>query len=178
MNNINKSKEISYILRHNSKGLTMSKDGYVLVSDLLEKINISFEELKEIVETNDKKRFAFSEDFKNIRASQGHTLKIDVELKKYIGKNIKFYHGTSNQFLESIKKSGLIPMKRQYVHFTDDKEIAIENGLRYAKSKNNLILFSVDTGLLELNKIPVYISDNNVYQIKQIPFKLLTLEKI
>ena len=79
------SKWLSYVLRHKPGeiGIELDKNGWVNVGELTSKLNtqnaqINFEILKHIVETNSKKRFALNDDLNKIRASQGHS--IDVEL--------------------------------------------------------------------------------------------------
>ena len=172
----NKSKRLSYLLRHNPEELSISKDGFISTIEILNKLSISMEQLESIVNENDKKRFSFSEDKTKIKASQGHTIQVEIKMKEYQGENIKIYHGTSKYNLESIKKKGLVPMKRQYVHLTKNIKTAKETGLRYAKRNHDLIVFSVLTDELIKNKIEILISDNEVFQVKNVPYKLLKIE--
>jgi putative RNA 2'-phosphotransferase len=102
---IRASKTLSYLLRHNPEDLDMDKNGWVIVNDVLKKLNITFRELEEIVETNDKKRFSFDDTLTKIRANQGHSIDVDVELKE-IEPPKYLYHGTSPTFIKEILKSG------------------------------------------------------------------------
>lgn len=171
-----KSKHISKLLRHEPENLEMNESGYVLVSELLNKLNITLTELKEIVSENDKQRFSFNEDETKIRANQGHSITVELNFKKVIDDTIVLYHGTSINNLESIKTKGLIPMKRNYVHLTDNIETAKTVGLRYAKQLSNLIVLAVTTKDLIENNIEIFISENGVYQVKQISYNLLNIE--
>ena len=113
------SKQISYLLRHNSKPLEMDKNGWVDVFDLIKHIGISRESLDVIVQTNNKKRFSFNEDKTKIRANQGHSLDVDVELKEM--KPPEFlYHGTALKNKNSILNSGIKKMDRIHVHLSAD----------------------------------------------------------
>ncbi len=84
--NIKKSKFLSKILRHNpeSAGITLDKHGWANVKDILHKCSLKMPELESIVETNDKKRFEFDQHKMRIRARQGHSIEVDVELKEVI----------------------------------------------------------------------------------------------
>ena len=79
-----KSRKLSYLLRHNPEELSMDKNGYVLVLDILSKLDISLENLETIVEENDKKRFSFNKNRDSLRASQGHSVKVDLGLKSQV----------------------------------------------------------------------------------------------
>lgn len=82
------SKYLSLVLRHKPEviGLNLDEKGWADVEELQEKCakqNRAFtlEELDEVVETNDKKRFILNEDKTRIRANQGHSIDIDLALK-------------------------------------------------------------------------------------------------
>ena len=134
------SKFLSYVLRHKpeSIGISLDKNGWVEVPVLLEASNaagqnISRELLKEIVESNDKKRFAFNDKEDRIRASQGHSVKnIDLDLEEIEPPEI-LYHGTVEKFLGAIEQTGLRKMNRQHVHLSATKETATSVGSRRGK---------------------------------------------
>ena len=172
------SKRLSYLLRHEPEELVMDFHGYVSVQELLKKLCISQRELDEIVSENDKQRFSFSKDGTKIRCNQGHSLDVKIEMKEYLGSNIKLYHGTAKSNLNSIEKKGLLPMNRTYVHLTSNINTAVDTGMRYAKRKHDLVIFSVMTDELKEEGITIYISDNNVFQVEKVPPYLLTIENI
>jgi putative RNA 2'-phosphotransferase len=174
------SKKMSYLLRHNPEDLKIESDGYVKSSDLIKKLNISFDKLKEIVDTNDKKRFSFNQDFTKIKANQGHSadLNVSVELKKLNESDLPdhLYHGTTMDNLKSIKESGgLKPMNRTHVHLSKDLEIAKKVGLRYAKKYYNLVIFEVDAKRLYFDGNDIFLSENNVYLCNFVDYKYLRI---
>lgn len=132
-NLVNLSKKMSYLLRHNNEDLAMDNNGYVMVSDLLNKLNVGMDILEFVVKQDNKQRYAFSPDKKKIRASQGHSLNVDVELEE-VAPPKYLYHGTVGQYLDSILMTGLKPGSRQYVHLSADKETATSVGNRRGKA--------------------------------------------
>jgi putative RNA 2'-phosphotransferase len=170
---INIGKQISYLLRHNPEDLVMDKHGYVNVESLLKKVGISQQDLDYIVDTNDKKRLAYDESHKKIRASQGHSIKVDVELKSERPPRI-LYHGTTEENYESIKKTGLTKMKRLYVHLADDKKVAYSVGKRYSKRKEPIIL-NIDAAAMYADGIKFYLSENNVWLTDNVPTKYISI---
>jgi putative RNA 2'-phosphotransferase len=163
-------KKISYLLRHNPEDLVMDNKGYVNVKSLLNKVGITQEDLDHIVDTNDKKRLAYNDDKTKIRASQGHTIKVDVGLKKQRPPR-KLYHGTSLDSYEKIKKScGLSKMKRLHVHLTDDKNVAYSVGKRYSKYKDPVML-EIDSAKMYADGFDFYLSDNGVWLVDNVPFE-------
>lgn len=150
----------------------MDKYGYVNTLSLLNKLNITQEELDYIVDTNDKKRLSYNEDKSMIRASQGHSIKVDVQLKKSIPPRI-LYHGTSFESFEKIKKSGgLNKMKRLHVHLSEDKKVAYSVGKRYSKYKEPVIL-EINAAAMYADGYNFYKSDNGVWLTDNVPLKYI-----
>jgi len=170
---LNKSREISYLLRHNPKGLNMDKEGYVLVNDLLTKIGITKEELDWVIDNNDKKRFAYSDDETKIRASQGHSIKVDIDFKE-VRPPMKLYHGTTPENIKSIMKTGLNKMKRHHVHLTDNLNTAKSVGKRYSKNKSPEIL-EINAGAMYADGYKFYLSDNGVWLTDNVPSKYINI---
>lgn len=146
------------LLRHNPDGLEMDSNGWVSVDDLLVKVGISKEELDDIVHNNNKKRFAYSEDDKRIRARQGHSLHVDVQLRPYVPVG-KLYHGSTVDNVRSIRENGINSGTRLHVHMTDDMETAIRVGLRHGKP----FVFEIDASRMYAEGILFYVSDNGVF---------------
>lgn len=165
-------KKISYLLRHNTEDLVMDQNGYVDVASLLKKVDINQQELDYIVDTNDKKRFVYNDDKTKIRASQGHTIKVDVGLKKQRPPRT-LYHGTSLESYEKIKKSGgLDKMRRLHVHLTDNEDVAYSVGKRYSKYKDPVIL-EIDSAAMNIDGFKFYLSDNGVWLTDNVPLKYI-----
>jgi len=116
------------------------------------------DQLLEVVETNDKKRFTLSEDGKRIRAAQGHTVNVDLELAPVTPPDV-LYHGTATRSLEPIQKQGLQPMWRDHVHLSADLETATKVGMRHGKP----VILKVDTAGMHANGQAFYQADNGVW---------------
>jgi putative RNA 2'-phosphotransferase len=164
------SKALSYWLRHRPEkiGITLDEDGWTDITTLIEnakeEIEFTFEELQEVVANCDKQRFSLSEDLKNIRASQGHSVKIDMKFEEITAPPI-LYHGTVAQFLESIKKKGLLPMNRHHVHLSSDIETAKKVGARRGKP----VILEIDAKTMQDLGFKFFISDNGVYLTDSVP---------
>jgi len=130
MNNIldKKSRKISQLLRHNPEPLIMDDKGWVNCTELCNYLEITLENLKWIVDNNNKKRFMFNDDVTCIRAAQGHSVGIAPD-KEYtrittLQAETELYHGTDDLTAEMIKNSYILPGKREYVHWTANIETA------------------------------------------------------
>ena len=91
---------------------------------------LTYQQIAEVVATNDKKRFSLSVDGSRIRANQGHSVSIDLGLRPLEPPD-KLYHGTATRFLKSIRQQGLQPRNRHHVHLSEDIETAIKVGTRH-----------------------------------------------
>src|SRR5882762_429466 len=121
------SKFLSLILRHSPEtiGLQLDENGWAYVEDLMIKCGrkgkaFSREELDEVVALNDKQRFAFNEDKTKIRANQGHSVEVELELEAQQPPEL-LYHGTVGWFLTNIRAEGLKKMSRHHVHLSADR---------------------------------------------------------
>ena len=128
-------------------------------------------ELTEIVDTNDKKRYEFDETRKHIRARQGHSVNVDVELKEVTPPDI-LYHGTATRFLEGIYRDGINSMTRLHVHLSDSIETAKKTGARHGKPA----VLSVDAGRMFKDGIRFFRSENGVYLTKAVDRKYIVSE--
>ncbi|SRX75274.1 RNA 2'-phosphotransferase [Aequorivita antarctica] len=160
------SKFLSLILRHKPEeiDLVLDNDGWANVDELLQKMVIGFEDLKEVVKTNEKKRFAFSDDFKKIRANQGHSIDVDLKLDPVIPPKFLF-HGTAEKNIDSILVKGLLKQGRNYVHLSDDIETARNVGIRYGKP----IILKVNTLNMYQEGYLFYLSKNGVWLTDFVP---------
>lgn len=159
------SKFLSYILRHHPEliDLNLDEKGWANVNEIIAKSandnqGFTFEELNEIVETNDKKRFVFNEDKTRIRANQGHSIGIDLNLKPQQPPEL-LYHGSAQANVDSILKNGIEKRSRQHVHLSLDIETATKVGMRHGKP----IILTISTGKMFEDGILFYLSENNVW---------------
>jgi putative RNA 2'-phosphotransferase len=171
------SKFLSYVLRHrpDAIGLTLEDGGWVDVDALLQALGVAGkpvtrELLEDVVRTNDKQRFAFSADGIKIRASQGHSIEVDLGLKA-VSPPDTLYHGTARRFLDSILSSGLQPQKRHHVHLSLDEQTALRVGQRHGKP----IIFRVDSGAMHADGHTFFLSANGVWLTAHVPPSYLQL---
>ncbi len=175
------SKFISLILRHKPEavGISLDEHGWADVQELIDGINASggyhldTELLEEIVRTDEKQRYSFNEDHTLIRANQGHSIPVDVELKEVIPPAV-LYHGTGEKYVSSIDQQGLIPKSRLYVHLSADIPTAKKVGARHGKP----VIYTVDCRKMAEDGYSFYLSANNVWLTKAVPAKYLEKQDI
>lgn len=165
------SKFLSLVLRHKpgTIGLKLDENGWIEVAALLQAAQqhqrpISRAELDEVVSTNDKQRFSFSPDGLKIRANQGHSVSVDLELQPLTPPQILF-HGTVARFMEAIQASGLCKMKRQHVHLSATQETALRVGTR----RGQPVLLQVAAGKMQDAGYLFFQSKNGVWLTEHVP---------
>lgn len=129
----------------------------------LEVMGFTRELLDEIVATNNKQRFEYSDDGKKIRARQGHSINVDVELAETTPPDV-LYHGTATRFLESIYAEGLVHGNRLYVHLSADEATAINVGKRHGTP----FVIKIDCRKMLADGCKFYLSNNGVWLTKQV----------
>ena len=169
------SKFLSFVLRHNPQaiGVTLDAEGWVPVDELLaaaarDGTSISREQLEEVVATNDKKRFAFSDDGRLIRANQGHSVEVDLNLEPVEPPEL-LYHGTVDRFLESIRAKGLIRGNRHHVHMSADRETAARVGQRRGRP----VVLVVEAARMHRAGHQFFCSENGVWLTEAVPAEYL-----
>ena len=170
---------ISLILRHKPDviGISLDEHGWANVQELINGINktgkysIDMPMLEEIVRTDNKQRYSFNEDRSKIRANQGHSINVDVELKAAVPPEI-LYHGTGEKYVDSINAEGLKPKSRLYVHLSKDVETAVTVGSRHGKS----IVYTVASGEMYRQGYTFYLSENGVWLTKNVPVDFMKIE--
>lgn len=175
MDKTNLSKFIALILRHkpDTVGITLDEHGWASVSELISGINacgneIDMQTLEDIVAEDEKQRYSFNSDKTKIRANQGHSVNVDVELKKAVPPETLF-HGTGEKFVSSIKSEGLKPKSRLYVHLSKDRETAVKVGSRHGKP----VVFEVNSGEMSRCGFEFFLSENDVWLTKIVPAEYL-----
>ncbi len=166
------SKYMSYLLRHNPKGLDISKNGFVLIDDLLEKLrekypNIDKKSLEKVIK-HGKKRFQIKND--KIRALYGHSIPVNISFEDEIDVDF-LYHGTSERTAEKILKEGLKPQSRNKVHLSPSKNEAIQVGKRHI---SNPVILKIDVGKAIENNVNFFKATDNVYLSDTIPAKYIS----
>jgi len=171
------SKLLSLVLRHKPEtiGLQLDANGWAKVDELIQKINesgtaVDAATIDLVVETNDKKRFAFNEDKTQIRASQGHSIEVELNLKPLLPPDI-LYHGTADRFLESILKTGLTKQQRQHVHLSETLTTARAVGARHG----NPVILNIHAKAMAAAGFLFYLSDNGVWLVDFVPVQYITV---
>jgi putative RNA 2'-phosphotransferase len=171
------SRFISLILRHKPEviGITLDERGWASVDELIAGVArtrvFNMEMLEEIVRSDEKMRYSFNEDKTKIRANQGHSVHVDVELTELPPPPL-LYHGTGEKYVPSIEKTGLIPKTRLYVHLSSEYATAQNVGSRHGKP----VVFKVDTERMAKDGHKFFLSKNGVWLTKSVPAEYL--EKI
>lgn len=170
------SRKLSLVLRHKPEaiGLTMDRQGYAEIDHLLDRLaahglRINRSELETIVAENDKKRFAFDETGTKLRASQGHSINVDLDMEEIVPPD-KLYHGTATRFLNSIRKTGLERRSRQHVHLSDNLTTARQVGSRHGVP----VILTVDAAAMHAAGHAFYRSANGVWLTDNVPTEYLT----
>ena len=179
-NDKNLSKFLSLILRHKPEtiGITLDENGWADVAELLRGIKKShptfnFETLEKIVRENDKQRFSFNDDKTKIRANQGHSIQVDVELEKKIPPTF-LYHGTIERNANSIDAKGILKGSRLYVHLSADIETAQKVASR---RKGTPIIYKISALAMHEDGYIFYQSKNGVWLTDFVPPKYFSRVK-
>lgn len=174
MHEINTGKFIALILRHKPEviGIHLDAHGWANVDELIAGISKTQEfnmaMLEEIVRTDNKQRYSFNDDKTKIRANQGHSIPVDVELAQKTPPDI-LWHGTGEKYVSSIETEGLIPKTRLYVHLSSDHDTAIKVGSRHGKP----VVYEVAAKEMQADGYVFFQSVNGVWLTKQVPVKYL-----
>lgn len=164
------SKFLSLFLRHRPEaiGLSLGPGGWVQVGELLAAAkqhgrDISPELLEKVVFTNDKRRFAFSADGLSIRANQGHSVSVDLQLEPSRPPEVLF-HGTATRFLPAIRAEGLRRMRRHHVHLSATADTARRVGARHGEP----VVLTVAAARMYSDGIAFYLSANGVWLAERV----------
>lgn len=166
-NLVSASKYLSLLLRHKpgAVGLSLDVEGWAEIEEI---VRLTAEKhtpltkrlIEEITATSDKKRFVISDDGTRIRANQGHSIAVDLNLKPQNPPETLF-HGTATRFLESILRQGLIRGNRQYVHLSPDRATALKVGHRHGKPA----ILSIAAQAMQASGFVFFLSANGVMSI-------------
>ena len=170
------SKFMSLILRHKPEtvGLELDECGWVDIDELIRLCAVHNRELDraliaKVVQTNDKQRFSISEDGRFIRANQGHSIEVDLNLQAQ-NPPAKLYHGTATRFVQSIFKKGLLKRNRQHVHLSATVQTAINVGQRHGK----VVVLLVAAEKMQQDGYLFYLSKNGVWLTDSVPVEYLS----
>ncbi len=169
------SKFLSLVLRHRPAliGLTLDANGWADVADLIARANahghaLSRATLDRVVAESDKQRFALSPDRTRIRANQGHSVEVELDLPPADPPEF-LYHGTATRFLASIRAGGLIPGTRRHVHLSHDMATAARVGARHGVA----VVLTVRAGAMHAAGHQFWVSANGVWLADRVPAEFL-----
>ena len=167
------SKYLSFILRHqpDSIGLSLTNEGWANIDELIDKtkkFKLTKESLQTVVDTNDKKRFLISDDGLRIKANQGHSIKVKLELEPVVPPEF-LLHGTAQRFVGAIFKEGLSKQQRHHVHLSETEQTAISVGSRYGKP----VLLKIASKGMHDNGFEFFKTENNVWLVDNVPVEYL-----
>ena len=165
MDRVKLSKRLSYHLRHapDEIGLQLEPGGWVAVDALLAALGITREQLDEVVATNPKQRFAFDESGARIRANQGHSVDVDLQLAR-VEPPAVLYHGTGANAVDAIRREGLRKMSRHHVHLSADEETARKVGARHGRP----VVLTVDAAAMRRDGAVFFRSENGVWLVDEV----------
>ncbi len=163
------SKHLSYILRHRPDviGLELDSQGWATIDDLVEKVtkfNLTNDLLRVVVETNDKQRYRISDDGKRIKANQGHSIDIDLDLEPVQPPHV-LYHGTADRFMDTIKADGLTKQNRHHVHLSESEPVAMTVGGRHGRP----VIIIISARKMYEDGFQFYKTANNVWLVDHVP---------
>ena len=169
------SKWMSLVLRHRPAdfGVELDGAGWARVDDLLAAagragIPLNVATLRRVVEENDKRRFALSDDGTRIRASQGHSVEVELGLEPVEPPAVLF-HGTATRFVDLIRAEGLVPGARQHVHLSADEGTAVSVGSRHGRPA----VLRVDAARMHADGHRFFRSANGVWLADAVPGEYL-----
>lgn len=164
---------IAYILRHNpsAAGIALDERGWARVDELIAGVRgsgyeIDMQILENTVAADNKGRFSFNADKSLIRANQGHSIPVAVEMEEGTPPET-LYHGTAEKYLESIKANGIVKKTRNFVHLSKDVETAVKVGVRHGKPA----VLVIDAKRMASDGCEFWLSSNGVWQTEFVAFK-------
>jgi putative RNA 2'-phosphotransferase len=165
------SKFMSLVLRHEPEkaNLTIEAGGWVLIDDLLTGAasagcRITRDELMAVVRACEKQRFAIDETGTKIRANQGHSTEVDLQLNPAEPPD-ELFHGTAERNLADVLREGLLKMARHHVHLSPDTQTATKVGSRHGKP----VILVVDSARMRADGHVFYCSANGVWLVEHVP---------
>lgn len=164
-NDIKLGQFLSLVLRHkpSAAGIALDAHGWADIGELLSGVRrtgrkIDMDALERIVRENNKRRYSFNEGHTKIRANQGHSISVDIELREENPPQ-RLYHGTAERFLPSIRREGIQKRTRQFVHLSADFQTAIEVGHRHGVP----VVIVIDAEAMTRDGAVFYLSENGVW---------------
>jgi putative RNA 2'-phosphotransferase len=177
INPVELSRFLSFILRHSpaSIGISLDACGWTSIHELIKKSDVAgsrfaHEEVLQIVNTSDKRRFSISADGLRIRAAHGHSVPVELGLPSSEPPTI-LYHGTATRFVDSILSNGLKPRARRQVHLSADGVTAQRVGRRHGTP----VVLEINALGMHAKGFEFNLAENGVWLTDHVPPEFLTL---
>jgi len=171
------SKKLSYLLRHNPEDLDMNIQGWVSVDKLIDRLDITLEDLEDEAKSDGKQRFDLDLSNNKMRANQGHSIEwVELDLER-TEPPYYLFHGTKKESADSIRKEGMKKQTRNHIHLSTDIETAWDVGKRYSKKDLPEILIIKALDMYE-DGYDFFLSKNNVWLSDYIPPKYILDDSI
>ena len=161
---------LSRILRHDpgAAGICLDRYGWANVNELVQgiqkKMSFSRSRLEELVRVDEKRRYSFNIDHTRVRANYGHSVPVEPVSGPEVPPEI-LWHGSASRFSSSIKRDGLLPGSRQYVHLSSEREMARIVGLRHGEP----LIYQVMSGQMNRDGHVFYQPTEGIWQTKCVP---------
>lgn len=165
--NSNKSKQLAYLLRHD-RNYDYEIGGWRELTDLCLLHPFTKEDIVDIVSNDNKGRFEFNSDKTKVRALYGHSVEVDLLLPKQ-EPPLRLYHGTALKYIDSIRQNGIKSQARQYVHLTEDKDLAIMTGSRHGQA----VLLVIDSHAMSNDGYDFYHTNNGTWLTAEVPVQYI-----
>ena len=172
------SKFLSLVLRHRPEvvGMKLEEGGWLRVDELIAGakeagVSLNREVLRVVVEHSDRKRFSFSEDGQKVRANYGHSIPIDLDLEPIEPPEFLF-HGSAVQFIDAIRREGLVPQGRQYVHLSPDEQTAAEVGQRHGEA----VVCTIQARLMHESGFRFYRTVSGLWLTEHVPSEYIEFQ--
>lgn len=174
---VSTSKFLSLVLRHQPDviGLELDDAGWADIDRLIALAQphrpLTRALIDAVVANNSKQRFAISEDGRRIRASQGHSIDIELGLQP-LAPPTRLYHGTATRFVDAIRREGLDKRSRQHVHLSADADTATNVGARHGRP----VVLIVHAGAMAAAGHAFFRSENGVWLTDAVPPAFIDFE--
>ena len=174
------SKFLSLVLRHQPEtiGIELDESGWVEISDLISGMirsgrDVTINQIKEVVKTNDKQRFTISDDDQRIRAKQGHSVEVELGYQPATPPE-SLCHGTPDRFIPLIRDEGLKKMQRHHVHMHEDQKLAKEVGSRRGHS----VLLNIRSREMHDAGHEFFVTENDVWLTDHVPPEFIDFPEV
>lgn len=174
------SKFLALVLRHEPQriGLSLDPNGWADIGELIERagthgVRLSESDIERVVSTNSKQRYTLDAAGRRIRANQGHSITVDLELEP-TSPPLELFHGTARHNLDAIRAEGLLPMSRQHVHLSADRTTALTVGRRHGEP----CVLAIDAATMHQDGLRFYMSANGVWLTDAVPARYLRVDDL